>query len=324
MSARIAGSPLGGSSVTGVILAAGKGRRMGRLGECFHKSCLPLCNRPLLATHLQLLSELGIREIVIVVGYKAETVEKVARSLVPKEILLRFVVQPEQKGIADALSCARDFIGEWMVLMLGDTHFVARDLRAGLLMLRENPGETDAVLSVRVVSDLDLIRNECTVRLDDRRRVLEIREKPATPWNNIKPCGVYFFSQRIFDAIAVTPPSPLRNEVEITDAIQTLVRQGGVVECASTIEWDNNLTCPADLLLSNLYELRRRGLNAIIGKDVDIHAGASLRDAVIGDEAAIDAPIAVKRTLVLEKARVGGSDTIQDCIVGQDFVIPCG
>jgi dTDP-glucose pyrophosphorylase len=324
MSASIAAAFVDCSGVTGVILAAGRGHRMGRLGECFPKSCLPLCNKPLLATHFGLLSEMGIRDIVIVVGYKAETVERVARSLVPKNTRLRFVIQPEQKGIADALSCARHCIGEWMVLMLGDTHFVAGDLRAGVRMLRENPGAMDAVLSVRAVSDPDLIRNECTVRLDDRRRVLEIREKPATPWNNTKPCGVYFFSRRIFDAIAATPPSTLRNEIEITDAIQTLVRRGGVVECASTIEWDNNLTRPADLLRSNLYELRRRGLSVILGTDAEVHPGASLRDTVVGDGATIDAPITIERTLLLEKARVGGSDNIRDCIVGQDFVIPCG
>ncbi|HVP19571.1 MAG TPA: NTP transferase domain-containing protein, partial [Spirochaetia bacterium] len=122
MTAVIAGSPSDCSSVTGVILAAGKGCRMGRLGEYFHKACLPLCNKPLLATHFQLLSEIGIRNIVVVVGYKGEMVERVARSLVPKDAQIQFVVQPEQKGIADALSCARRCIGEWMVLMLGDTH----------------------------------------------------------------------------------------------------------------------------------------------------------------------------------------------------------
>jgi glucose-1-phosphate thymidylyltransferase len=318
-----AASPWDSSRVTGVILAAGQGRRMGQLGAYFNKSCLPVCNKPLLATHFQLLEEIGIRDIVIVIGYKGEAVEKVARSLVPKDAQLRFVVQPEQKGIADALSCARHCVGEWTVLMLGDTHFVATDLRVGLRMLHENPGRTEAVLSVRTVSDLDLIRNECTVRLDDRGRLLEIREKPTTPWNDIKPCGVYFFSQRIFEAIAATMPSTLRNEIEITDAIQTLIRQGSVVECAPTIEWDNNLTRPADLLRSNLYELKRRGLNEMIGRDTDIHPGASLTDAVIGDEVVIEAPTAIERAMVLERVRVSGSDHFHDCIVGQDFVIPC-
>jgi glucose-1-phosphate thymidylyltransferase len=312
-----------GSRVTGVILAAGHGRRMGRLGACFNKSCLPLCNKPLLATHFQILAELGVLDIVIVVGCKGEAVEKAALSSAPKGARLRFVVQPEQKGIADALLCARDCVGKRIVLMLGDTHFVARDLNVGLRMLGEGPGKADAVLSVRTVSDPDLIRNECTVRLDERGRLLEIREKPATPWNNIKPCGVYFFNRNIFDAIAATRPSSLRNEVEITDAIQTLIDRGGVAACAPTMEWDNNLTRPADLLRSNLYELRRRGLDVLIGQHARIHPGASLAEAVIGDEAVIDSPITIERALILERTIVRGVEVFRDCILGPDFVVPC-
>ena len=53
-----------GHHFTGVILAAGEGRRMGGLGAVWAKACLPVCNRPLVHHHLDLLHEMGVREVV--------------------------------------------------------------------------------------------------------------------------------------------------------------------------------------------------------------------------------------------------------------------
>ena len=59
---------------TGVLLAAGEGKRMGRIGDHLPKACLPVANRPLIAHHIDLLRELGVREVVVVVGHRREAV----------------------------------------------------------------------------------------------------------------------------------------------------------------------------------------------------------------------------------------------------------
>ena len=47
---------------------------MGGLGAIWAKACLPICNRPLVHHHLDLLCEMGVSEVVIVVGYRGNEV----------------------------------------------------------------------------------------------------------------------------------------------------------------------------------------------------------------------------------------------------------
>lgn len=314
-----------GSAVTGVILTAGEGRRMGKLGNHLPKACLPLLTQPLLANNLRLLHEIGIRETVVVLGHHFDMVLEASRCHAPANMALRFIEQPKPVGIADALYRTRDLVGESIVLLLGDTHFVPHDLSLGLRMLTGNGDGTvvAAVLSVRPVSDPTLIQKECTVQLDEDGCLIAIEEKPEKPLNNIKPCGIYFFSRRIFEAISKTPASAIRNEVEITDSIQTLVDLNYKVRCAQTVEWDNNLTYPIDLLISNLYELQRLGCSSIVGNNTEVHADAVLRETIVCDGARITAPARLEHSLVLANGRLEEPGIYEGCIIGPDFILHC-
>lgn len=312
------------TAVTGVILAAGEGRRMGPLGVERAKACLPVVGRPLLHHHLDLLTAMGVRDVVVVVGFRAAEVIAAARAYAPgvDGLALRFVEQRERRGIAHALEQARDLVGERFVVVLGDTFFVPDDLAAGLRLMAADPsGRLAAVLSIRPEPDPAAICRECSVRFDDGGRLLEIREKPAAPFNDLKPCGIYFFDRRIFEAIACTPPSALRGEVEITDAIQGLVRLGYDVGRAATVRWDSNLNVPADLLQSNLVELARRGASSWVAPEASVHPGARLERAVVCAGARVEAPARLVRTLVLEGAVVDRAEPLEDAIVGGGFAL---
>ncbi len=312
------------AAVTGVILAAGEGRRMGPLGAGRAKACLPVVGRPLLHHHLDLLTAMGVRDVVVVVGYRAAEVIAAARAYRPgvDGLAIRFAEQPERRGIAHALERARGLVGARFVVVLGDTFFVPDDLGAGPRLMASDPtGRLAAVLSIRREPDPDAIRRECSVRFDDGGRLLEIREKPAEPFNDLKPCGIYFFDRRIFDAIARTPPSALRGEVEITDAIQGLVRLGHDVGRAATVRWDSNLNVPADLLRSNLAELERRGEASWVAPGAGVHPGARLERAVVCAGARVEAPARLVRALVLEGAVIDREETYEDAIVGGGFVL---
>ncbi len=313
------------TSPTGVILAAGQGRRMGRIGLDRAKPCLPVGNRPLLHHHLDLFAQMQLETAVIVVGFRAEAVVAVANAhpaVRSGSIQLRFVEQEHRGGIAHALRLTREVVHEHLVVVLGDTYLVPGDLRAPLELLTGQGGPPfAAVLSVRREEDPEAIRRECSVRFDGAGRLLEIREKPERPFNDLKPCGLYFFDRRIFAAIDRTVPSPLRGEVEITDAIQELVSMGELVGQASAVAWDVNLNTPADLLLANLAELRRRGEERLLGHDAQVHEDAVLERVVIGDRARVLAPARLIDCLVLDDAVLAEPVRLQNCILVGDQVV---
>jgi dTDP-glucose pyrophosphorylase len=305
----------------GVILAAGEGRRMGALGDLLPKACLPIVDRPLIARHFTLLQELGVREVVLVVGARRAPLERVARGWLPEGMTLRLTEQREPRGIADALSRVEELVGARFALLLGDTHFQPGDLGAGRDALAGGAAAADAVLSVRVESDPERIRRECSVRVDAAGWVIEIREKPARPFNALKPCGLYFFGRRIFDAVRATSASTLRGEVELTDAIQTLIDQGGLVRHAMTVRWDNNLNVPEDLLVSTRRVLDEAGLDHWIAPDAELHPGVTLAGACVGAGARVITPSSFRDCVILPGARVREQGAWESCVLGTDLVV---
>ncbi len=311
-----------GKNLTGVIIAAGEGKRMGELGKRYAKPLLPVCNRPLIGYHLEMLQAMGIHDVVVVVGYQQEQVRQKVQKAAREGVNLRFVEQPQRLGIAHALSLTREITGKWLVVVMGDTYFLPGELDAGIdSLFAGNSDRRAAVLSVRRVKDPELIRRECTVRFDESGRLEEIREKPSTPFNDLKPCGLYFFSRKIFDAVDATPPSALRNEIEITDSIQTLVDMGLDVTGAPTVKWDRNITFPSDVLVSNIMQLRSMGLNELLGEEVAVHPEARLEEVIAGSQAGIRTPARLERVLLLPGAVVQDEGDRHDCIIGDEFSI---
>jgi glucose-1-phosphate thymidylyltransferase len=301
--------------LTGVILAAGVGSRMQPYAPG-PKASLPVCNQPLVDHQLAIFARLGIRQVVVVVGHLGDQVAQVVRVGCPAEIELRFVEQPAPRGIADALWQARDYVGARMVVVLGDTYLVAGDLHAGLRGLEEqNDRPTAAVLSIRREPSAARIRQECTVRFDAGGSLERIEEKPTRPFNDLKPCGLYFFAPAIFEAIARTPPSALRGEVEITDALQLLVDSGYRVGRAAAVLWDRNLNTPADLLACNLAELRRRHLQVLLHPDAHVDASAVLHNVVVGDQGRIGPESRLTNVVLLPEASVGSAQSLSDALV---------
>ena len=60
----------------GLILAAGRGRRMMSLTESVPKCLLEIDGKPLLQRQIEAMKEAGISEIAIVTGYKSNLLKK--------------------------------------------------------------------------------------------------------------------------------------------------------------------------------------------------------------------------------------------------------
>lgn len=297
-----------------IVLAAGRGKRLGSLASLYRKPLLPLGDDSLLAYHFRTLRRFGLGSFVVVVedlsSPVAREAERVRRVL---GVELRLVVQAEARGIGHALLIAEPAIGPRpFVLLLADTFWDPIDLAAAIRDVSE--GLCNAVLSVRRVHDPGLIRKECTVELDTEWGVRRIVEKPSEPLSPWKPCGLYFFGPRIFDALRRTPISPLRNELEITDAIQTLADIHGGVRARETLRKDVNVTFARDLVEANVAWLTARGLRSLVAPTASA-SGASLDQCVVGPGATVGHAAVLRRVVVLPDARVPAGDVLVDCVV---------
>src|SRR5262249_38597561 len=133
-----------------VILAAGRGARMGGLTAQTPKPMLPAGGRPILERLLELLIEAGCSEALIVTGYHAELIEDHFQGY---PLALRCVRQKNINGTATAALLARDFVGaDDFLLTFGDILTGASVYRDILASLRGEP-EVEALLGVKEVED---------------------------------------------------------------------------------------------------------------------------------------------------------------------------
>jgi dTDP-glucose pyrophosphorylase len=291
------------TSFMGVILAAGKGTRMRPFSTHYPKPMLPVLGKPLMVHQIEIMHGLGVRDVVIVIGHLGH--EVVQRLGDGSQFDMRFVYveQEETLGIAHAVARLDPHVDRPFFLFLGDIFFETENL--GSMRDRFGADGTAAVLAVRREPDERALRRNFTVEVAaDGRQVVRVVEKPRCPRTDLKGCGIYLFDPAFFDAVRRTPRTALRDEYEITDAIQIFIDQGHRVEAAAMIRRDLNVSYAKDLLGLNLYLLGKSGARNWLGKEVEVDPRAELEQCVVMDGAKVEGEVALRECLVFPQARV--------------------
>ncbi len=301
------------SAYQGVILAAGEGSRMGPLGDQLPKALVPICNQPLLTYQLDHMRSLGIKDVIIVVGYLRESIENAFGDGLDFDLNIRYVEQRERLGLAHAVGQLESQIDGPFVLMLGDIYFDIPNLKE--MVHSHQSTQAAAVLAVKDETSLEAIQRNFSVVADEQGRVSEVVEKPSAPTTTFKGCGVYIFDSRIFEAIRNTPRSSLRNEYELTDAIQVLIESGAAVQAVDIVRNDINITYISDIIDANVYELTTRELSSIQGDRAQLHAGCVLSQSVIGDDIQIPHAITLDECVVLDGSIIRSTSPLQRAVI---------
>ena len=225
-----------------VILARGLGTRMRReaegsgaalsddqrrAAERGAKGMMPLGARPFLDYVLSALADAGIRDVTLVVAPEHESIrEHFERTHVPARVRLRYAVQAEPRGTADAVLSVRGVVDDAPFLVLNSDNYYPvaafRDLAAlggaGLVafeaetLVREGGLEPERVFKYALLD------------IDDAGFLRAVREKPSADdplaqrderWVSM---NLWSFTPVIFEACARVRPSA-RGELEIQDAV---------------------------------------------------------------------------------------------------------
>lgn len=304
----------------GVILAAGHGSRLGPFGKMLPKPIIPICNQPLLVYQLQYMRQLGIDDILIVIGHLGHRITQVLGDGSAFGVNITYVEQEKRLGIAHAVGQLEPVIDRPFMLFLGDIFFDLPDLRAMVRVMEDNAAA--AVLAVKEETDPEAVKRNFAVMLRDDGTVRRVVEKPRHIPNMLKGCGLYLFDLPIFDAIRRTPRTAMRDEYELTDSVQMLIDYDYDVRIAPVVEWDINVTYIGDLIQCNRRQLARLNLPALTGANCRIHQDARLVDTVLGDNVTITHPVTLERCVVLSGVEIGAdSDYYADSVITREGIL---
>jgi dTDP-glucose pyrophosphorylase len=305
----------------GIILAAGDATRIGLLGNEITKTIMPILNMPLMEYHIRYMKQAGINEIIIVIGAQGPKIIETIGNGESFGVKINYIEQKVRLGIAHALGALAPYITCPFVLILGDIYFITKDLKE---MINKFYEENLHGLLATKIDTPDNIKRNFTVLEDERGFVKTLVEKPYYVETNLKGCGLYMFSPHIFDAIRKTPRTALRDEYELTNAIQIFIDSGHKVKQINNIHEDLNLTYPHDLLEINLKELKR--LNSgktILGKNVSIKNPNNIYSSILGDNVIISNDIVIKNSLIFPGTIVNDDKEINCKIITPFNRIDC-
>lgn len=203
-----------------VILAAGRGTRMGDMTSEIPKPMLLVHGRPILEHVLEGLSSAGVERFLVVVGYRREAIEEHFRR---RCFDIQFRVQARVDGTGSAARLARDFAGsDPFFLTFGDILCTPPDYVRCERTLFDHAA-TRAVLGVKDVEDP---WRGAAVYVDEGV-VRKIIEKPppgtsTTRWNS---AGLYAMQPVVFPYLERLEPSA-RGEYELTSIFDMMLADG--------------------------------------------------------------------------------------------------
>ncbi|MCQ6962840.1 bifunctional sugar-1-phosphate nucleotidylyltransferase/acetyltransferase [Methanolobus chelungpuianus] len=321
-----------------VILAAGEGTRMRPLTAARPKVMLPIANKPMMEHSVDAAIQAGIRDFVIITGYREDSIKDYFGDGSGKGISIDYVHQDSQLGTANAIGYAKGHVDGRFVVLNGDMLISPEHIRHLIST------DKDAVITVKEVDD----PSHFGVIETDGDRVIRIIEKAQHPPSKLANAGIYLFTEAVFDFIAKTQLSP-RGELEITDSLQMMIDAGCNVGYAVLDSDWIDIGRPWDLLDANRVLLENmkgmcegtvepyatlhgevtvgRGTiirngsyiigPVVIGDDCDIGPNCFIRaSTAIGNNVHIGNAVEVKNSIIMDGTKIGHLSYLGDSVIG--------
>ena len=299
-----------------LILAAGKGTRMWPLTDNTPKPLLPLGGIPIIKRQIDELKKVGVENVYVLIGYQMKEISDFLGSGKEHGVKIEYIVQAEQKGTGHAILQAEGKINGKFYCINGDTTIDRKNLE----QMRGNTN--NACMMVTKVNDA----SRFGVVNSKNGKLISIIEKGMSGEAMIN-AGQYVFSEKIFGSIKKVEKSE-RSEYEITDALQAISENVGVIEYEGF--W-KDIGSPWDLITANesiISDIDEEVKGQIeddvtvngkvyVGKNSVIKSGSYIEGNVwIGDDCVVG-PNAYLRngTVLCGENKVGASSEIKNSIM---------
>ena len=224
----------------GMVLAAGAGRRLQPWTETVPKTLVPVDgDRTILDVSLANFARVGLTDVAVVVGYKADAVRERQAELEERHgvsLELVFNDKAEEWNNAYSLWCAREHFSRGIVMVNGDT--IAPASVAQTLLDAAGRGD-DLVIALDDVHEL--AEEEMKVQLSGERLLTRITKlmDPAEAVGEY--IGLTLIEPHVADGLADALKATFERDPQLyyEDGFQELADRGGRVGVASIgeVEW---------------------------------------------------------------------------------------
>ena len=200
------------SNRKGIILAGGTGSRLFPMTKVISKQLLPVYDKPMIFYPLSTLMLAGINEILIITTpndlYSFKSLLGNGEEIGGR---IKYSVQPEPNGIAEAFIIGEEFISNSPVaLILGDNIFYGQGISK--ILKNANKKTCSSIFAYRVVDP----ERYGVVEFSKDLKARGIEEKPEKPKSKFAITGIYFYDNTAVEK-AKTIKASNRGELEITD-----------------------------------------------------------------------------------------------------------
>ncbi|MBT5873201.1 MAG: NTP transferase domain-containing protein [Candidatus Latescibacteria bacterium] len=300
-----------------VIPVAGLGSRLRPHTFSAPKAMVPVAGKPILSHILDDLVDLGVQELILIVGQMSDQI----RSFVDSRYSFQtqYVIQEQTLGIAHALHQCRNLMAEQPILIvLGDTVY-----QSDFSVFRNELSKS----AIGVKSLKGDLRRFGIVEVSEGQ-VTRLEEKPENPASDLVLAGVYYINDPnlLVDCVSqlILDRRTTHGEYQLTDALQIMVDRGHPMTVFTVDEWYDCGT--VERLLSANRQLLTIHEGPILGErdfviipPVSIAKDASISSSVIGPHVTVAEGVTIERSVVSDSI-ICEQAVLQDCRLEESVV----
>ena len=222
-----------------VIPAAGKGTRLLPLTRAVPKELIPVGKKPILEHIIEEVIESGITDVLFVIS-QDKTAIRTHFGDGANGVRFQYTFQQEQRGLADAIYCGREFVGDDpFAVALGDS-LIETDQEVlpfrRVLDTYENTNAKGVIVVQKTPREdaprFGMVRPKYSVAPSFEIDGLVEKPAPQDAPSEYAIAGRYAFDPVIFDYIQRTPRGA-GGEYQITDSIDLMLKEGNEVWCVA-------------------------------------------------------------------------------------------
>ncbi len=297
-----------------VVTAGGKGSRLRPVTWTMNKHAIPLANEPMIFNAFKKIAATGITEVGVIINEGDTIFQELCGDGSRWGIRLTFIEQiGGALGLANTLWQAKDFVGDDDVLLyLGD------NIILGSLTPLVEKFQNEALHCCLALTKMQDPRRFGVPEIDENGHIIGVEEKPEHPKSPYAVTGLYIYKGKdYFEAYSHIEPSD-RNEYEISDIHDWLVRNGRNVGYEEMTGWWKDTGKPDDLLEGNQLLLNEMiSEEAVIHPKANVHPDARIQGRVkIGEGADIAGDVLLRGPVV-----IGDGAKLKNCSIGPHTTI---